>query len=120
MALLLPRDLPSGVTTTYHRILRANFNFNPPPEYLAEGIEVLVELVVGEYLSQEARLAGKQPVRHEVFTIPANSKSILTDIYRFLGADPAEDLAVINSDALDGIPDTPPPPTYGYEGALPA
>jgi len=103
MAMSLPRELPSGVTTTYHRILRANFNFNPPPAYQADGITVLVELEIGEYLSHEARLDGKNPVRSEVRCIPANegTKSVLDAIYQFLSQPPGEGAQ------------------FGYEGAAP-
>lgn len=121
MALLLPRELPSGVTTQYHRILKANFDFNPPPPYRADGVFVLVTLEVGEYLTEEHRRAGRDPVRREVLTIPASeaTKSILKDIYAFLGSMPPSTVEV-NRDAEEGMSPPPPVPLYGYEGGTAA
>jgi hypothetical protein len=105
MALLIERELPSGVRTTYHRILRCNFNFNPPKAYQDDGIFVMVEIEVGEYLSEEARRDGRDPARREVFSIPADAgtKSVMSSIYAFL--------AKVGEEGDR---------TFGYEGAASA
>lgn len=55
MALSKTIELPSGVTVTYHRILRIAANY--------EGAKGMIQAEIGSYLDEDARRAGREPVR---------------------------------------------------------
>jgi hypothetical protein len=61
MAMNKPNELGSGVTVTYHRILRLTAEFT--------GEKCLVQLQVGSYLDEAARRAGLDPVVTKDVTI---------------------------------------------------
>jgi hypothetical protein len=61
MAMNKPNELGSGVTVTYHRILRLTADFT--------GEKCLVQLQVGSYLHEAARRAGLDPVVTKDVTI---------------------------------------------------
>lgn len=116
MALLLEKQLPSGVVVSYHRILSINVNFNRAG--LNEGVTgPLCTVEIGEYLSKEARDAGSIPVRTEVrsFVSSDDIKQFCAPLYRMLSA-PMTFLDLSPEENPSGDPQ-PARPYLGYEGA---
>lgn len=136
MAMHLDKELPCGITASYHRILAVSINLNTPAGPEITGPVVSVE--VGEYLSKEARDKGLAPIRTEVRTLVMGEemKAILAPVYARLSEpmdyeerpvyDPA-DIAKLNSTpgpelgdwtpAPAGVERIPLRPCLGYEGA---
>lgn len=83
--MFLPRELPSLVTATYHRILRVSVDY--ALQGANSGVDgPLVSLEIGEYLSAEARHAGALPIRTEVrtFVTSDDAKAFLGLLYAAL------------------------------------
>ena len=60
MALIKSVETPQGVTTLYHRVVKAEMQMDAQ----------LIEVVVAAYTSPEARDGGKVPVWHEYIRVP--------------------------------------------------
>lgn len=106
MAMLLEKVLPSGVTTSYHRICSISVQY--APRVTNEGVTgPVVTVEIGEYLSPEARAAGAVPANTEVrhFVASDDVKAFLAPLYALL------------SQPLDPVLDPPERPVLGYEGA---
>jgi hypothetical protein len=126
MALELEKQLPSGVSARYHRILRLSVDYQPLNPEVREPV---VTVEIGEYLNEAARRDGKWPLRTEVKTFLLSewsNKDPRDAIYTEL-TKPVEYVQVPIPEHLKDDPATltnpyfqtsiPKRPALGYEGA---
>lgn len=79
MAIELAKDLDCGVSASYHRIIHITLDLSP--QAANPGVDgPLVHVVVGEYATEAARLAGARPVRHEHYAWVLTQQDLLGDV----------------------------------------
>jgi hypothetical protein len=126
MALILDKELPSGVVASYHRILRFTVDYQPMNPEVREPV---VTVEIGEYVDGNVRAAGKWPIRTETKAF-ALSDWAGADPRKLLYAElaqPVEYTQVPIPEHLKNDPATlsnpyyqtkvPKRPALGYEGA---
>lgn len=114
MALLFKKTLMSGVTMTYHRVLSASINYETNR----------VEAIVGSYIDEEARRAGRIPVETRQVGVNLQGQDVITDprVWLYGKAMAAMLPAIPATEATDtapGLPGMPPMPSNEISAQFP-